>query len=66
MPISTSPGQIQSAVDTSTMWIFSSAENFLRVRLRISFTCFSADCCGPEFYLIFAPRMGCDGPEFLR
>ncbi len=34
-----------------------------RVARRMSFTCFSADPCGPGFCLIFAPFKGYDEPK---
>src|SRR5450631_3966125 len=50
---------------SSTMRIFSSAENCRRVARRMSFTTFSAGSfTGPDFCLIFAPH-GYDEPEIL-
>src|SRR5450631_3416303 len=50
---------------SSTMRIFSSAENCRRVARRMSFTTLSAGSfTGPDFCLIFAPH-GYDEPEIL-
>jgi class 3 adenylate cyclase len=50
---------------SSTMRIFSSAENCRRVARRMSFTTSSAGCfAGPDVCFIFAPD-GYDEPEIL-